>query len=68
MTDKDELFKGIDEAANNLFDQYIVKKPEPAESEDSSPDGAINLEAEQSQDEILSGSDTCMHNCKVIFH
>ncbi|MFO7606409.1 MAG: hypothetical protein R6W72_08935 [Desulfurivibrionaceae bacterium] len=30
MTDKDELFKGIDEAANNLFDQYIVKKPETA--------------------------------------
>ncbi len=30
MTDKDELFKGIDEAANNLFDQYIVKRPETA--------------------------------------
>jgi hypothetical protein len=27
MPDKDELFKGIDDAANNLFDQYIVKKP-----------------------------------------
>ncbi len=27
MSDKDELFKGIDDAANNLFDQYIVKKP-----------------------------------------
>jgi len=27
MTEKDELFKGIDDAAENLFNQYIVKKP-----------------------------------------
>jgi hypothetical protein len=26
MTDKDELFKGIDDAADNLFNQYVVKK------------------------------------------
>jgi len=27
MTEKDELFRGIDAAADNLFSQYIVKKP-----------------------------------------
>ncbi|NTV12957.1 MAG: hypothetical protein HGA96_03320 [Desulfobulbaceae bacterium] len=36
MTDKDDLFKGIDAAADNLFSQYIVKKstsPEPTQVE-----------------------------------
>ncbi len=28
MTEKDDLFRGIDAAADNLFSQYIVKKPE----------------------------------------
>ncbi len=30
MTDKDDLFKGIDDAADNLFNQYVVKKPPSA--------------------------------------
>lgn len=30
MADKDDLFKGIDEAADNLFSQYLVKKAAPA--------------------------------------
>lgn len=44
MTEKDELFRGIDAAADNLFSQYIVKRPAPiaatAESESAriSPD------------------------------
>lgn len=29
MAEKDDLFKGIDEAADNLFSQYLVKKPAP---------------------------------------
>lgn len=29
MSDKDELFKGIDDAADNLFSQYLVKKTAP---------------------------------------
>lgn len=27
MAEKDDLFKGIDDAADNLFSQYLVKKP-----------------------------------------
>lgn len=30
MAEKDDLFKGIDDAADNLFSQYLVKKPAPA--------------------------------------
>jgi hypothetical protein len=30
MADKDDLFKNIDDAADNLFSQYLVKKPVPA--------------------------------------
>lgn len=42
MTEKNDLFKGIDEAADNLFSQYVVKKtpaPEapPAEPPPASP-------------------------------
>lgn len=37
MADKDDLFRGIDEAADNLFSQYLVKKPTPAAAAPSSP-------------------------------
>jgi hypothetical protein len=50
MTDRDELFKGIDEAANNLFDQYIVKKPESVPvppSAESELDLELELNLEQ---------------------
>lgn len=30
MAEKDDLFKGIDDAADNLFSQYLVKKPAQA--------------------------------------
>lgn len=43
MTDKDELFKGIEDAANNLFDQYVVKKPASPASIPS-PDLDLGLE------------------------
>jgi len=48
MTDKDELFKGIDEAANSLFEQYIVKKPEtiPAAIPKPEPELELDLELE----------------------
>jgi hypothetical protein len=45
MTDKDELFKGIDEAANNLFDRYIVKKPESPPA--AVPELELEMEATQ---------------------
>ncbi len=49
MTDKDDLFKGIEAAANNLFDQYKVKKPvTPPPS--SSPELDLNLELETETD------------------
>ncbi|MEN8134450.1 MAG: hypothetical protein ABFS18_02785 [Thermodesulfobacteriota bacterium] len=55
MTDKDDLFKGIEEAANSLFDQYKVTKtettssdttPTPAESPTSTAAAPPELELE----------------------
>ncbi|MEN8142260.1 MAG: hypothetical protein ABFQ82_01525 [Thermodesulfobacteriota bacterium] len=55
MTDKDELFKGIEDAANNLFSQYIVKKPgdgeaaappEEAEQPQATPEPELDLTTE----------------------
>ncbi len=49
MTDKDDLFKGIEAAANSLFDQYKVKKPD-AKSPPPSPELDLNLELETDTD------------------
>jgi hypothetical protein len=53
MTDKDDLFKGIDDAADNLFSQYVVKKGESApipevdtKSADSAPPSSLQPEPE----------------------
>jgi len=40
MTEKDDLFKGIDSAADNLFSQYMVKKPEPLAPTPAAPEAA----------------------------
>lgn len=44
MSDKDDLFKGIDEATDSLFDQYIVK---PEATPAATPDAELKLEIEQ---------------------
>ena len=37
MAEKDDLFKGIDDAADNLFSQYLVKKPAPTSATPVAP-------------------------------
>jgi hypothetical protein len=48
MAEKDDLFKGIDDAADNLFSQYLVKKPAPT--------APVSAPAAPSADSSLSSS------------
>lgn len=53
MTDKDELFQGIEDAANNLFGQYVVKRTNTSESVTSSSSGLeLDLNKKPASDSI----------------